>query len=71
MVTLENIFRILINSVYFQNIVVCNESFRLANFSHDGIIDKLNQWYCLNQFSSLKTTSQVLRKYSHLELFWN
>ena len=27
-VTLENIFRILNNSVYFQNIVVCNEPFR-------------------------------------------
>ena len=29
MLALENIFRILNNSVYFQNIVVCNEPFKL------------------------------------------
>ena len=31
-VTLENIFKILNDSVYFQNIVVCNETFRPTSF---------------------------------------
>ena len=34
-VTLENIFRILNNSVYFQNIVVCNEPLKASIFIED------------------------------------
>ena len=48
--TLQNIFRILNNSVYFQNIVVCNEPLRLVSFH-------LFSWYCI--FKHLSTERQI------------